>query len=157
MPVAEVQLREVRADDLPIFFAHQLDPDALRMAGFPSRGREAFWAHWEKIMGMNGPVLKTILFQGEVAGNIVSWEQDGEWNIGYWIGKEYWHKGIASAALRQFLSGTRRRPLHAWVTSNNAASIRVLDKNGFKIAHKQTSTRPDEKPTDESLFILDAS
>jgi hypothetical protein len=43
-----VQLRDVIEADLPSFFEHQLDPDATRMAAFPSRDRERFMAHWGK-------------------------------------------------------------------------------------------------------------
>jgi len=45
-----VTLREVTQEDLPIFFAHQLDAEATRMAAFPSRDRDAFMAHWARIM-----------------------------------------------------------------------------------------------------------
>jgi RimJ/RimL family protein N-acetyltransferase len=42
----DIQLRDVEPADLPIFYEHQLDADAARMAGFPSRDRAAFDAHW---------------------------------------------------------------------------------------------------------------
>src|SRR5207244_9942675 len=32
------------------FFEHQLDAEATRMAAFPSRDRDAFMAHWARIM-----------------------------------------------------------------------------------------------------------
>jgi|GEM_PF-5623469 len=35
-----VSLRDVTESDLPIFFAHQLDPEAVRMAAFPVRNHE---------------------------------------------------------------------------------------------------------------------
>jgi hypothetical protein len=38
-----VALREVTKEDLPIFFEHQLDAEATRMAAFPSRDRDAFY------------------------------------------------------------------------------------------------------------------
>src|SRR5690606_18859114 len=41
-----VRLRDVEPDDLPVFYAHQRDAEAARMAGFPSRDRAAFDAHW---------------------------------------------------------------------------------------------------------------
>src|SRR4029078_4051639 len=99
--------REVAQKNLPIFFEHQLDADATRMAGFPSRDRDAFMAHWTRIMRneTNPPgVLNTILTDHTVAGNIVYWEAAGEPNIGYWLGKTHWGKGIASAAVAQFLT-----------------------------------------------------
>jgi hypothetical protein len=40
------RLRNVEPDDLPTFFEQQLDYDAARMAGFPSRNRAAFDSHW---------------------------------------------------------------------------------------------------------------
>jgi hypothetical protein len=41
----DVQLRDVREADLPVFFEHQLDPEATRMAAFPARDREPITAH----------------------------------------------------------------------------------------------------------------
>ena len=41
-----VGLRDVREADLPIFYEHQRDPDAVRMADFPSREWDPFLAHW---------------------------------------------------------------------------------------------------------------
>lgn len=37
-----VTLRDVTQDDLLIFFKHQQDPDAAKMAAFPSRDKGAF-------------------------------------------------------------------------------------------------------------------
>ena len=47
-------------------------------------------AHWTKILGDATVVKKTILFEGREAGNFVSWEQSGEREIGYWVGKSHW-------------------------------------------------------------------
>src|SRR5712692_5486100 len=99
-----VALREVTKEDLPIFFEHQLDAEATRMAAFPSRDRDAFMAHWARIMSNETGILNTILADDTVAGNVVYWEAAGEPNIGYWLGKTHWGKGIASAALAQFLT-----------------------------------------------------
>lgn len=154
MNLPSISLHAVNAADLPIFYAQQLDPEAVCMASFPSRPHDAFMAHWEKIMGMQGPVLRTIEFRGEVAGNIVAWEREGEWNIGYWIGKEYWNQGIATAALRAFLSGIIHRPLSARVSANNRGSIRVLEKCGFKIAGAAEVRCEDGKAIEEHLFML---
>jgi RimJ/RimL family protein N-acetyltransferase len=54
--------------------------------------------------------------------------------VGYWIERELWGRGIASAALEQFLRIETRRPLHAGVAAHNAASLRVLSKHGFAVA-----------------------
>ena len=134
-----VTLREVTQEDLPIFFEHQLDAEATRMAAFPSRDHEAFMAHWARIMNKETNetgILNTILADDTVAGNVVYWEAAGEPNIAYWLGKTHWGKGIASAALAQFLTKIEARPVYAHVAKHNFASIRVLQKCGFQLARE---------------------
>ena len=129
---SEIALRDVEPDDLSIFFEHQRDPDASRMAAFPSRDRAAFDAHWrQNILGNPSSIAKTILVDGQVAGNIGSWSQNEIRLVGYWIGKEYWGRGVATRAVSAFLNQVTERPLFARVASHNAASIRVLEKCGF--------------------------
>lgn len=128
---AEIILRDVIKSDLAVFFEQQLNPDATRMAAFPARDREAFTAHWARILADESVIIKTILWDGQVAGNIVSYEQDGRREVGYWLGKVYWGKGIASQALSVFLNYVNIRPLYAHVAKHNLASRRVLEKNGF--------------------------
>jgi RimJ/RimL family protein N-acetyltransferase len=135
-----VLLRDVIENDLPIFFEQQLDPVANQMAAFPARDREAFMAHWTKILADETNLLKTVLCDGQVAGNIVSWEQPdkgSEREVGYWLGREYWGKGIATRALAAFLEQVTARPLYAHVAKHNLASIRVLEKCGFKKMDEQ--------------------
>jgi RimJ/RimL family protein N-acetyltransferase len=127
-----VLLRDVREDDLGIFFEHQEDPDANRMANFDARDRDAFMAHWSKILRDETVVVRTVEFEGVVAGNIVSWEHDGEHDVGYWIGRQFWAQGIATAALAAFLEELDTRPLYAHVAAHNVGSIRVLEKCGFE-------------------------
>lgn len=135
----EVRLRNVQPDDLSIFYKQQLDPDATRMAAFPARDRAAFDTHWAtNILGNPATITQTIVFDGKVAGYIGSWPQEGVRLIGYWIGKEYWGKGVATRALVAFLQIVTERPLYAHVASHNAASIRVLEKCGFSFERKES-------------------
>src|SRR3982751_6296819 len=100
-----VTLREVTQEDLPIFFEHQLDAEATRMAAFPSRDRDAFMAHWARIMSSETNetgILNTILADGTVAGNVVYWEAAGEPNIAYWLGKKTLGEGVGNAGPAQF-------------------------------------------------------
>ena len=69
-----------------------------------------------------------------MAGNVVSFVQSGEREVGYWIGKEYWGKGVATQALSAFLDQIDTRPLYAHVARHNIGSIRVLEKCGFRIS-----------------------
>jgi RimJ/RimL family protein N-acetyltransferase len=134
LPPPPVRLRDVREDDLPIFFEHQNDPVANEMAAFPARNRQAFTQHWTaNILGDDAAWKRTILLDGEVVGNILSWRMSGERLVGYWIGRAYWGKGVASRALALFLIEVDERPIHAHVARHNRASIRVLEKAGFVI------------------------
>jgi RimJ/RimL family protein N-acetyltransferase len=128
-----VLLRDVIDDDLPIFFEQQLDPVATQMAAFPARERSAFMAHWVKILADPANKTQAILFDGQVAGNIASFEMSGEREVGYWLGRQYWGKGIATAALAAFLAHEQVRPLYAHVAKHNRGSLRVLEKCGFRI------------------------
>jgi RimJ/RimL family protein N-acetyltransferase len=130
---SEIRLRGVSEGDLPIFFEQQCDPDACKMAAFAARDRDAFMAHWAKILADKTVAVRSIILDGHVAGNMVSWQQDGKRLIGYWIGKNYWGQGVATRALAEFLAVVTARPLYAYVAKHNLASIRVLEKCGFTI------------------------
>jgi RimJ/RimL family protein N-acetyltransferase len=135
-PVGKMLLRDVKEDDLPIFFEHQLDPEARYMVAFTSReskDRNAFIAHWGGILADDSITKRTIVVDGHVAGNIVSFEWAGKPEVGYWIGKEYWGKGLATRALSEFLGVVKTRPLYGHAARDNIGSIRVLQKCGFTI------------------------
>ena len=152
----EVSLRAVQERDLPIFFEHQRDPDAVRMACFPARSHDEFIAHWAKIITDETTILKTIVVHGKVAGNIVGWEQGGQRKVGYWLGKEYWGKGIASEALSQFIAEVKVRPLYAHVAKQNFASIRVLRKCGFTMHAEGKFLGVDGEGGEEFILSLGA-
>ena len=77
--------------------------------------------------------MRTVLADGDVAGNVVSFVQGGEREVGYWIGREFWGRGVASRALAAFLRIEKQRPLTAHVAKHNVASRRVLEKCGFRL------------------------
>jgi len=151
---SEISLREVRESDLPIFFEQQLDPDASRMASFPARSRDEFRAHWAKSLSERTAILRTIVVNGNVAGNIIGWGAADEPKVGYWLGKEHWGKGIASEALSQFLVEVAVRPLYARVAKQNLASIRVLQKCGFEMYGEDTFTDPEGRTGTEFILVI---
>lgn len=83
-------------------------------------------------------VTQTILLDGQVAGYIGSWPQDGVRLVGYWLGKDHWGKGVATRSLAAFLRLVSERPLHAHVATHNIGSIRVLEKCGFSLEREET-------------------
>ena len=129
----DVRLRDVETGDLPVLYRQQLDPEATQMASFPPRDWEAFEAHWTKLLADPALIKKTILAGEEIAGHLSIFEMSGEMEVGYWIGREHWGKGIATRALQLFLQSSTVRPLCAHVARHNVASIRVLEKCGFTV------------------------
>jgi RimJ/RimL family protein N-acetyltransferase len=132
----EVILREVQEADLPVFFAHQQEPEALYMAAFTSKepaNWEAFLAHWSRVLADETNLTRTIVVDGRVAGHIASFFEEGRREVTYWLGSEYWGRGLATQALRAFLHIEQTRPLHARAAKDNVGSLRVLEKCGFTI------------------------
>jgi RimJ/RimL family protein N-acetyltransferase len=129
----KIQLRKVEADDLPLFFEHQRDPIAVAMVAFRSRDRDAFDQHWAKLLADETLLKKTIVVDGQIAGNIGSWTSEGKREVGYWIDRAFWGRGVATDALSAFLRLEPTRPLYAGVAKHNVASIRVLQKCGFTL------------------------
>jgi RimJ/RimL family protein N-acetyltransferase len=158
MPLAgKVRLRDVTEADLPIFFEHQREPGANQMAAFPARDREAFLAHWRRIMADPAVVVQAILVDEQVAGNVGSWECEGKRLVCYWIGRDWWGRGVASAGLAAFLVRLPVRPLYAHVARHNLGSIRVLEKCGFALCPGLAESLP--APSDgveELVFGLGA-
>ncbi|MDH3493393.1 MAG: GNAT family N-acetyltransferase [Acidobacteriota bacterium] len=156
----EIELRKVRESDLPIFFEQQNDPAAHEMVGVTSHApddREAYFEKWERILPDKNITKRTILYNGDVAGVIncffAPWSE--EWEVGYWIGREFWGLGIASGALRLFLEIEERRPLHATASTHNKASVAVLEKCGFeKTGKKKVLVERSGKEIEEFSFVL---
>jgi RimJ/RimL family protein N-acetyltransferase len=147
-----VTLCPVRPSDLGEFYEHQRDPEAVAMAAFAARERPAFMAHWERILADPTTVARTVLADEDVAGNVVSFERDGLREVGYWIARSHWGRGVATAALREFLAVEIHRPLHARVATHNTGSRRVLEKCGFTVLREIPD--PEGDGVDEVLLRL---
>ena len=129
-------LREVRDEDLAVLFGQWADPVATRMAAFTAPDHmdpDAFERRWSRLRADETVINRAIVVDGEVAGTIGSWGDPGEREITYWIGRSYWGKGVATCALKAFLTVDPSRPLRACVAYDNVASQRVLEKCGFRV------------------------
>lgn len=140
-----VTLRDVVSDDIPVFYEHRLDAVANEMAGVPPRSWDAFTTHWSRILEDESTVNQTVLVNGQAAGSIASFVQNGEREVGYWLGRAFWGRGVATQALRAFLIHETRRPLYAHVVRHNLASRRVLEKCGFVLIA--------EEPEEDRLML----
>ncbi|HRH49595.1 MAG TPA: GNAT family N-acetyltransferase [Panacibacter sp.] len=85
------------------------------------------------------PVSFAIIYDGKVAGSIGCVPQKDVYRrtieIGYFIGEQFWGKGIATESVRILLDYIETRfdvvRIYAEVFSFNKASMKVLQKNGF--------------------------
>ncbi len=132
-PAQSVHLRPVEAADLPTLFRYQLDPEACQMAAVVARSAEEFDALWAKILSDPTLVARAIVADGVLVGSISCFKSGGEDCVGYWIAREHWVRGIAGRALALLLAEVTTRPLHAHVARTNVASIRVLERCGFRL------------------------
>lgn len=86
--------------------------------------------------------VRAIEREGEVVGQIrLLFDRAGdardEAEISYWLGEEHWGRGIASAAVaawtaRSFRAHAGLRRIFARVHGENPASVRVLEKAGYR-------------------------
>ncbi|WP_353196491.1 GNAT family N-acetyltransferase [Parapedobacter defluvii] len=130
----EITLRPTEITDLEDLFLFQLDDDANYLAAFTSEDPTDKQAYFEKFTKLlNDPTVnqQTILADENTVGSIAKFERNGEAEITYWIDKTYWGKGIATTALRDFLSIETIRPIFGRVAFDNYGSQKVLEKCGF--------------------------
>jgi RimJ/RimL family protein N-acetyltransferase len=156
----QITIREVEVSDLDALYRHQLDPEAIRMAAFLGAirsDRVVFDAHWKKIMESSQNFTRTIVAEGQVAGYIACYRNGEDREVTYWLGREFWGRGLATQALQQLLQRVTVRPILARAAADNLGSIRVLEKCGFKITGKDKGFalgRGGEE-TEECLLRLD--
>jgi len=159
MTTRRVELREVRVADLPVFFEQQRDPVAWQMAAFGAADpsdRAAFDAHWQRILADTEGVIRSIVFDAAVIGHVLSFEQLGQRELSYWLGRAHWGRGFATQALTLFLAEQRVRPLHARAAKDNAASIGVLRHCGFRVCAEDRGFAPARgAEIEEWIFRLD--
>jgi RimJ/RimL family protein N-acetyltransferase len=146
----------VEERDLPALFEHELDPEANRVAVSSPRDEAAFRLAWARIFKDSTVIARAILEGERLVGSISCFKQDGRDAVGYWIAREHWGKGIATRALRLLLAEVTIRPLHARAARSNAASIRVLEKCGFRVTGYEWAPAADRFPArEQARFVLD--
>ena len=78
----------------------------------------------------------SIFLHGSLIGGIgMSPKDNGFFDLGYWLGVEYWGQGYATEAVRSLLDYAKTKILdeiiRACVFTGNTASSKVLEKVGF--------------------------
>ena len=155
----QLVLREIGDRDLGVLFEQWTDPDAIRMAAFTSpdqSDRAAFERRWARLRSDVSTTNRVVELDGRVVGHIASFDLEGRREVTYWIGREDWGRGVATRALREFLQREASRPLYAAAARDNAGSIRVLTKCGFRVVGEGRGfAHGRNEETDEVVLRLD--
>ena len=132
----------------------RLESNLSKTSEYLNNGREKRSTGTYRVLRDETVIVKAILFEGQVAGNVGCWEQEGERLVSYWLGREFWGRGIASAALSLLLREVNVRPLQAHVVKHNLASIRILQKCGFTISGAEKFPAADGAEVEEIILSL---
>jgi RimJ/RimL family protein N-acetyltransferase len=153
-----VALRPIEERDLDFVFEQMRDPESVRMAAFTAADpddRSAFDAHMARIMSSPETLVMAITSGGRLVGTIGSWVDEGVTEVTYWVGREFWGQGIASAALARLLELVPARPVRARAASDNLGSLRVLQKAGFRpVGTERAFARARGREIEETILEL---
>src|SRR5437667_7204384 len=120
------------------------------------KDKVAFDAHWNKILNSSQITQRTIVAEGQVAGHIACYPHGENIEVTYWLGREFWGRGLATQALNRMLHLVVDRPIFARAATDNIGSIRVLQKCGFKIIGKNKDfANARGQDTEEYILRLD--
>ena len=137
-------LRQLALNDAAAFSKLAGDYDISKMTGslphpFPLYSAEfkIMYLRQQKRRGLAYPYAITVN-GGELIGvmDLFRSAPDTALEIGYWIGKPYWGQGLSTEAAKAIIQEAKDRlgvqALMAGVFADNPASLRVLEKLGFK-------------------------
>jgi RimJ/RimL family protein N-acetyltransferase len=130
-----ISLRPLEDWDLDAIYQQMTDPESVRMAAFTAEDQADRGALLDRISRARADASvwhRVIDVDGAVAGTIAFFRIDDQAEVTYWVDREKWGQGIATAALRILLAEIAERPLYARAASDNVASLRVLEKAGFR-------------------------
>ena len=87
--------------------------------------RESCVARFRGFLADDKIINKVILLDDEIVGSISSFVLEGDTDVTYWIRRDQWGRGIATAALAELLRQVTVRPLFARVAADKIGSARV--------------------------------
>jgi RimJ/RimL family protein N-acetyltransferase len=144
MKTERIHLRRWQESDAEALFKYASDPDIGPRAGWPPHQsvedsleviRKFFSneATWAIVLNETNEPIGCIGYLPHTSSNIPIGENDCE--VGYWVGKPYWNKGICTEALQLLLDYCTNvmhfESIWADYFTGNPASGRVMQKCGF--------------------------
>lgn len=154
----DIKLRPTTISDLDILFQFQLDKEGGYLAAFMPNDptdKSAYLNKYTKLL--NDPTVnnQTILLNTIIVGSIAKFVMEGHSEITYWIDRNFWGKGIATKALKTFLSIETNRPIFGRVAFDNFGSQKVLTRCGFvKIGTDKGFANARQAEVEECIYKL---
>ena len=151
-------LRRTEIADLESLFTFQLDREATHLAAFTSKDptdKTAYLQKYTKLL--NDPTInnQTIIVDNIIAGSVAKFELEGQAEVTYWIDKQFWGKGLATKALKEFLKNEKTRPIFGRVAFDNFGSQKVLEKCSFvKIGTDKGFANARQSEIEEFIYKL---
>jgi len=156
----EITLRPTTISDLDILFQFQLDKEGGYLAAFMPENhadKSAYIEKYTKLLANSSVNNQTIIQNNTIVGSIAKFVMEGDTEITYWIGKEFWGKGIATAALKEFLLIETSRPIFGRVAFDNFGSQKVLENCGFiKIGTDKGFANARQMEIEEFIYKLNS-
>ena len=121
-------------EHLETLFHFQTNEEGMYMAAFMPEdpyNKEAYIEKYSRFLKDPAIHMRTILAGDVIVGSVSKFIMEGDNEITYWIDRKYWGRGIATAALQQFLLLEVSRPIFGRVAFDNTGSQKVLEKCGF--------------------------
>lgn len=154
----DIKLRPTGIADLVTLFQFQLDKEGGYLAAFMPKDptdKEAYINKFTKLLDDPTVNNQTILLDNIIVGSIAKFIMKGDTEITYWIDRKYWGEGIATQALKKFLSIEPVRPIFGRVAFDNFGSQKVLEKCGFqKIGTDKGFANARQMEIEEFIFKL---
>lgn len=164
--VGSFKLREWQSGDEPSLVRHANNRKIwinLRDA-FPQPYTMEDAVHWVNRAGNDEPLTNfAIVVDGEAAGGIGIVLQSDVFRrsaeIGYWLGEDYWGRGIVTQAVREVTEYAFSKfdlcRIYAGVFEWNPASMKVLEKCGYQLeARMKKAITKDGKTIDDFIFAI---
>jgi len=169
MPAIESKkftLRPFRMSDADSIRKHANDKSVSRnLASLPhpyTKKDASFWIGKQvKLQRQKNPenMVFAIEINGETVGSIGlhKIKRGHKAELGYWLGREFWGGGIMTEAVKSMVNfgfkNLKLRRIYAGVFLFNKGSVRVLEKNGFKLEGiSKKEVKKDEKFIDAYIF-----
>ena len=138
-------LRPWRAEDREAWIALFADPEVLRFVGDGRVDQDRANAIFDRLMSLEiGPQQRfAFVYAAELDGEIVGHVElkqtehtrEQEWELVYVLARCAWGRGLGSALAKWGVrtAHAHRRRVIATVASDNAASLRILDRLGLAV------------------------